>query len=172
MPSLTTFSPELPNNIPAVLVPMNPVWSSIQKPTIPLVHQLLVLIPKAVAWLRCYHALQERVPKRWALSCHYLTNPFECKHFEGEQNLSAATLESSLHRYPFPKILPLARQVFGDYSQLRICCNKHHLLPQLVFSDPYPQIIDPEPNIQKKWCGGHTQWLSFSAKVDLADFWV
>ncbi len=50
--------------------------SSIQKPTIPLVHRLLVLIPKAVAWLRCYHALQERVPKRWALSCHYLTNPF------------------------------------------------------------------------------------------------
>ena len=50
--------------------------SSIQKPTIPLVHRLLVLIPKAVAWLRCYHALQERVPKRWALSYHYLTNPF------------------------------------------------------------------------------------------------
>ncbi len=50
--------------------------SSIQKPTIPLVHRLLVLVPKAVAWLRCCHALQERVPKRWALSYHYLTNPF------------------------------------------------------------------------------------------------
>ncbi len=44
---------------------------------IPLVHRLLVLIPKAVAWLRFYRALQERVPKRWALSCHCLTIPFQ-----------------------------------------------------------------------------------------------
>ncbi len=49
---------------------------SIQKPIILLLHWLLVLIPQAVAWLRSYQALQERAPKRWAISCHYLTIPF------------------------------------------------------------------------------------------------
>ncbi len=102
MPSFATFSPALPNNVPSMVLPvygpprLGPlgVWSpsrlisyrsqgfpgfyksSIQKITIPLLHRLLVLIPKAVAWLRCYHALQERVPKRWALSYHYLTKAF------------------------------------------------------------------------------------------------
>ncbi len=102
VPSFATFSPELTNNVPAtVLSGFGPprratggmvifqidllqepgfYRSSIQKPTIPLVYRLLVLIPKAVAWLRCYHALQERVPKRWALSYHYLTNPFLWLH--------------------------------------------------------------------------------------------
>ncbi len=57
---------------------------------------LIVLIPQAVAWLRCYYALQERVPKRWAPSCHCLTNPFD--HF---QNLARFPgCEFSGRRFP------------------------------------------------------------------------
>ena len=52
----------------SMVLPVYGPPSSIQKLTMPLVHWLLVLITKAVAWLRCYHALQERVPKSWALS--------------------------------------------------------------------------------------------------------
>ena len=33
-------------------------------------------LPQAVAWLRCCQAMQENVPKRWALSYHCLTKPF------------------------------------------------------------------------------------------------
>ncbi len=47
--------------------------------TLSLVQRLLVLLQQAVAWLRCYHAMHERVPKRWALSYHCLTKPFDRK---------------------------------------------------------------------------------------------
>ncbi len=34
------------------------------------------LLPQAIAWLRHCHAMQERVTKKKALSCYYLTKPF------------------------------------------------------------------------------------------------
>ena len=36
----------------------------------------------------------------------------------GGQNLSAAPLENPLHQYLFPKVLPLARQVYPCYTHL------------------------------------------------------
>ncbi len=55
------FSPWLPNSVPPTVFETLRV-GPIQNPAIPLLHvlyRLLVLIPQAVAWLRCYHVLQD-----------------------------------------------------------------------------------------------------------------
>ncbi len=64
--------------IDSIPIPIPPTWKKCQfRFQFRFVPSLwLVLIAKVVAWLRCRHALQDSVPKRWALSCHYLTNPF------------------------------------------------------------------------------------------------
>ncbi len=90
MSTFATFSPGFPNNSPTIALPVfGPVrvgplgvWS-------PLAHWLLVLLPQVVAWLSCCHAMQERFPKRWALSYHCLTRPF------GPTGLRFLCIESS-----------------------------------------------------------------------------
>ena len=81
MPSFVIFSPGLPISAQPTVLPVFGPPRVGPLGVCPPSRLMLVSLPQAVAWLMCCHEMQERVPKRWALSYHCLTKPFGLEVF-------------------------------------------------------------------------------------------
>ncbi len=98
------------------------------------------------AWLRCNHALQEGVLKRWALSCHYLTKSF-ISQVQPTECITMLQRPSSMHTHTSPlyhwKTLTwvLLQHILEVYSQCTsstswksiICVKIVHMFHHTLF---------------------------------------